>query len=268
MQAADANEPAAIQVATRGLLIYHSAFGDLERAVESARYLIETAKAGPPASAMGAYRDASRAFWTAGLVTDALEALETAYSYATRIGLRRSSFQIAASLASFLIDTDRGLDRAKPWLLRTEEAVAELPDFRLSNEYITLRIQRALSEGNLDEARQYCAAFYTRPLNSTIGKRWMNRLALRTRQLSGDSPLWDISLDALVTAATNLPRQEIADTEIAIVVRALVARGLGSEAETILDDYVGRARLAKNPLDLALVREMRAVRKAPHGPRS
>lgn len=248
-----------IDVATRFLLIYHCAFGDLEQAAVNARRLVDIANRRSAAWAVRANLDASRAFWAAGHADDAISALEAGYSNSIRVGLRWSSFKAAASLASFLIDIDQSNTRAKPWLTRAEEISAESVEFRQSGEYITVRIQHALCEGNVEEVSRYSATTKGVAIGTRIGQRWIQGLSLRARQLSGDSALSDVALEPLVAAATRLPRQEISDTEMAIVVRALVARDQAPTAKQVLDDYVNRSRLSKSPLDITLVTEAHAI---------
>jgi len=252
-----------VDVVTRFLLIYHCAFGDLEEAALNARQLVDIAKQRSAAWAARANLDASRAFWAAGHTDNAISALEAGYSNSVRVGLRWSSFKAAASLASFLIDIDQTDTRAKPWMTRAEEISAESGEFRQSGEYITVRIQKALCDGNVEQASRYCATTQGVAIGTRIGQRWLQGLSLRARQLSGDSLLSDIALEPLVAAATRLPRQEISDTEIAIVVRALVARGQTPIAKQVFDDYINRSRLSRSPLDITLVTEANAISQSP-----
>jgi hypothetical protein len=156
-------------------------------------------------------------------------------------------------LANFHLDLDKGVsDRARLWFQRAEDAASDAPNLRFSFEYSNVRSQFALCEGNIDEARQYYYAKHPQMSKSRIGQRWINRLALRARQISGEVALSDIALDPMIVAATTLPRQEIADTEITIAVEALIARGFRDKANAVLKDYLDHTRLTRNPLDFGL----------------
>jgi hypothetical protein len=246
-------------IAVEFLLIYHYAFGGLDEAAEFGRRLLRLTHLRAPMRKARDQLNASRALWAAGYLPEALSSLENAYSIAQQFGLKRLAFHCATRLANFQLDLDRVVSaKALLWLERAEDAASEAPNLRSTFEYSNVRSQFALCEGSFDEARRYYGN-HPAMSRSAIGQRWNQRIQLRARQVSGDTRLSDVSLDPIITAATTLPRQEVADTEMAIVVEALLARRSRLQAKAVLTDYLTRTRLTRNPLDFALADTARRV---------
>jgi hypothetical protein len=237
-------------------LIYHCMVGDLDEAATNAFRLRALAEHRSPAAAARMHLNASRALWIAGLLNEALDCCEAAHTLATKHGLARLAVQSAVRRATYLVDLAGPTPEVWSQFCSFDEAIGELIDENIQSETLTVHTLLALADGKVEQA----AACFQKLANATgaspIQRRWIEMLRLRLRQVEGDQKLLDLDLAPLISSATRLPRQEIADIEMSIVIEALLARGQVADARQLGADYVERRRLSRSPLDFSLNQTM------------
>ncbi len=106
------------------LLIYHCAFGSLDRARDIAEKLMVLASEVVDTVAADIYRKCGVAFWRLGLPDSAIDALVRSYHSAKRVGLIKMQLDTATILASIYCDRDDA-DLMAPWMDIADALVSE-----------------------------------------------------------------------------------------------------------------------------------------------
>src|ERR1051325_1808389 len=159
----------------------------------------------------------------AGLVDEAIAASTRAYESGIAAGAIRSSQIAATQIASHYFDL--GLSPlANSWLQRAASCGS---DYLTSSGYSSLRIQLSLTDGDIGQAQEWYNTAVRAEAASPGGTIYkeLALLRLRLQQLLGDPTLPEIDVDSLYTAATTLPRIELMDSEVAVVLQTLRCRG-------------------------------------------
>jgi tetratricopeptide (TPR) repeat protein/DNA-binding SARP family transcriptional activator len=225
------------------LMVRNAALGNPDALAPYARRIQQIAHTVPTALAVGAVLNAGHAFWRAGLLHDAIPALEYAYELAGRSGLVRRQLAASAQLAVILLDA-RDLEGAQIWRKRSHDIHDANSGQLFEFEFVALQLEFALTEGAVMRAKDLLArADQRRVFSSAIRRRWRRYLAARIGQLSNAPPLAPEELDGFLSDSSDvLSTSGIREAEALIVCVELVRRGRISEARERLRSFLSWRR--------------------------
>jgi len=243
------------------LLIYHSRFGDVSESVRIAHRLLELARTKPVTDAADLQRKAGVALLAAGAVQEAVDAIEAAFNSARASGLVRLQANMAALLASLMIEIDRPEDRLE-WLGKLDELADHLDSFRSSLTFVTTMADIGSTLGDARLTREWVDyGKHVMPKGAgPRATRWLRALDTRAQQLEGvlDDP------DRVVCAMTshhlpNAETGEISDLEVSVALESLRVAGRSQQARELLARYVAHYRRTPGPFTANLRRAVRSI---------
>jgi DNA-binding SARP family transcriptional activator len=235
-------------------VIYHAVFGDRETAIELADCLIAVASKLQLSQALVAsYLIASLAIRIVDTRNVDSVLLEPLYHRSCSASMFGAAIRIAGRLGSMLHE-DGDLKGARMWCERTAELLATSGTQRVPTDYLTLRVDLALADGNLELAREIidCAPIQF-PMHAS--PKWSNAyLAYRTRveRFETTAPLSTDRLQALLAwhhFAKHLGRH---DDHMEVLWTALTRSDRGDEASALLWSYLTEFRRERGPCIFAL----------------
>jgi DNA-binding SARP family transcriptional activator len=251
------NNPSTTNAISLGLQvrsIYHAVFGDRRVAIELADLLLAVADTQELSHSLVA------AFLTATLAIRVVDdrrvdiaCLPKLYERCVSAGMLGAAIRIAGRLGS-MFHEDGDLSEAKQWCARTMELVARTAAQRVSTDYLTLRIDLALAEGDFVLARQLIAEAPTQfPMyGSPKWKNAYNAYRIRVEQFEGRCATSRERLQELLDwhqVAKCFGRH---DDHMEVLWSALNEAGRSAEASSMLREYVTRSRREVRPCIYAL----------------
>lgn len=238
------------------LLIYHTGFGDLDKAAVCANRILKQADALQASAAASHKANAGLSLWRAGEWTRAMDALESSYLDAERAGTPALRLITATYLAANYHDLLRDADR-DAWWLRAEQ-IAEA--YGVSHpDHDAARIEMALARSDLEEAQRLLATAETKhaALRGSEIHRWISACGLRLRQLSTHALLSNAVLERLAVLRRDGRRHcNSGDLEMEVLLADLLERGQRNAAQVTIERYIRTDRRSRSPLRRGL-RELR-----------
>ena len=241
------NNTIALGLQTR--TIYHAIFGDRRTAIELADLLL----------AIGETQELSHSLITSYLtatlairVVDSRELdislLPALYDRCIAAGMLGAAIRIAGRLGSMQHE-DGNLVEARNWCNRTTELVSRTSAQRVSTDYLTLRIDLALADGQLALARQLIAEAPAHfPMYGS--PKWRNAyIVYRTRveQYESCKPIAAERLKELVHWHESAKRFGRHDDHMEVLWSALTHAGQREQASATLREYVMHSRRESRP---------------------
>lgn len=248
----DTSPFAALLYQTR--IIYHSVYGDRRAAEEQADLLLAIAdKQELSPSNVSSHLTASLALRIVTNRQTDVSHLSALFDRCLAASMLGAAIRISGRLGS-LLHEDGDLEQASFWCKRTTELIAKTGQHRVTTDYLTLRVDLALAEGDLSLARQFINVAPSQfPMYAT--PKWHNAYlayCARVDQYEGRDPFPAERLDALLRwheAAKHLSRH---DDHMEVLWTALRDVGRAREASILLHEYLHVSRREVRPCIYAL----------------
>jgi hypothetical protein len=229
--------------------IYHAVFGDRRAAIELADLLLAVAERQELSHSL------ETAYLTATLASRVLDdrkadvaLLPGLFDRCVSAGMLGAAIRIAGRLGS-MHHEDGDLDEARRWCDRTTELVGRTAATRVSTDYLTLRIDLALADGELALARQLVAEAPEQfPMYGS--PKWSNAYnAYRTRveQYEGRTTIDPERLQVLIDWHHTAKRFGRHDDHMEVLWFALRDANRTEEASATLREYVLCSRRELRP---------------------
>jgi DNA-binding SARP family transcriptional activator len=235
-------------------VIYHAVFGDHATASGLADSLIAVAsKLALSQAQVASYLTAALALRLVDTRSCDLALLEPLYHRSLDASMFGAAIRIAGRLGSMLHE-DGDLEGAQIWCARTTQLLATSGAQRAPTDYLTLGVDLALADGNVQLARELIGRA-PRQFPMIASPKWSNAyLVYRTRvhQFETTRPLAADHLQALLTwhdAAKHLGRH---DDHVEVLWTALTRAGRTEEASSLLWSYLTESRRERRPCIFAL----------------
>jgi hypothetical protein len=224
----------------RAETVYHTSFGDLDKAVIAATRLVQTERAlATSGSLLQSLRWQSKPLKLTNNVLGAMAAIEESFQLAARLELRHEMWNAALYAVDVSIDTE-DLTMAVKWARIAEDigrGLSASSSMGSNSTYLNARI--AEMRGDLDDARALLAT-----------ARATDRSILRTR---GEEPLLAFDIHLRMATQNAVPRNltdrlrklhlktagcGVRDFETGVLVTALARGGDVEDARSLYDRYV------------------------------
>lgn len=229
--------------------IYHAVFGDKRAAVELSDLLLAVADSQELChSLVTSYLTATLAIRVVGDSKADILLLPRLYERCVAASMLGAAIRIAGRLGS-MHHEDGELDEARMWCARTSELVARTGATRVSTDYLTLRIDLALADGNLEMARQLIAQapeqfpMYGSPKWSNA----YNAYKIRVEQYEGRTCLDPERLQMLIDWHRTAKCFGRHDDHMEVLWTALRGSARPEEASEALREYVLHSRRELRP---------------------
>ena len=224
--------------------IYHATFGDRRTAIELAELLHAVAsKQELTPARVFSHLTACLALRISDSRPTEVAFLTYLYERSVAASMIGAAIRVAARLGSMLHE-DGDLGGARLWCARTTDLIERFGILRLTTDYVTLCVDIALADGELELARRRITSAPSQcPMYSS--PKWNNALHVyrtRVEQHEGNSHLTPERLSSLIEwhrTAGHLGRN---DDHMEVLWRALTAAGRSTEDSETLRKYLARVR--------------------------
>lgn len=230
-------------------LIYHTIFGDRDRALQLADELEQHIKH----TELSWYNLISRrncafARQLAGFSPSDYDSLERGYAQALDASMNLAAFGFAAYLASMLID-DEDLSGAQGWMKVCEDLAKSFGDSDLPSDYLGAQIDLSLLQGNAKKAHRYLRIVQDH-WSRFRPRRMQNEsriYRLRVQQHCAPAATTDAELADLIAYHEIGKRLTRHDDHMEVLWTALNAAGESQRASTLLSEYLLQHRRERRP---------------------
>jgi DNA-binding SARP family transcriptional activator len=230
-------------------LIYHTIFGDRDRALQLADELEQHIKH----TELSWYNLISRrncafARQLAGFGPSDYDSLERGYAGALDASMTLAAFGFAAYLASMLID-DGDLTSAQRWLIHCEELATSFSESDLPSDYLGAQIDLSLLLGNAKKAQRYLR-IVEKYWSRFRPRRMQNEsriYRLRVQQHCAPTAVNDADVTDLLAYHEIGKRLTRHDDHMEVLWTALNAVGESERASALLSEYLLQHRRERRP---------------------
>jgi len=229
------------------LLIYHSAFGELNQVRRLVSQLLALAEGAVSSAACDIYRKCGVGLWRVGETREAIRVLTLCYTTAKRDGLTKVQHDSARMIAGLLHDIDSA--HVEEWQRLADATLAEHSQLATRPSTILALLDIACGDGDLNEARKWLEAAHRLAEGSRLKRihRWIKAGELRVRQLQGDLPTVAEALAIAAAHRANGESTDVGDFEIATILYVLAGHNEYQLAEHVLGEYVSAHRRGFGP---------------------
>lgn len=261
--AEDASDPAIAHVAFNNIadipttdpeyrslyLPYHALFGDMTSALDECRQILHDCRDWQ-LQPRGLHRMAVSCLFVMGLFEEMLAPLELLLLNSSRRRSTTAVFSILAHLANASIATGM-VEEARRWHAEAKEVFAAEPKPAGQLTHLGTAIELAYLDQDptaLSEALRQSAREYGGTLTSARPAWVQSCYYLELHRLQGNWDLLSTAVEEAREQYRRLPALLYADTQVALISRALNALSRPHEARDLFSDYTAHRRRALGPL--------------------
>jgi DNA-binding SARP family transcriptional activator len=237
---------------TRATLIFHTAFGDLEKAVTAANELVDAERsAGFSAALLRSLRWSSVPLKFVGDNDGAMAALEEAHAHAERLRLAQELWHIAEYVTDLAFEQNN-VDLAREWTLKCAAITAQQSPTSMQQLVTAHALARvAVMQGDFVDAQLHfreCMRVLPKPVIKTRSYETLLATGVLIGVHVGLTSLGRRQLSKLRRSHLQTREWGFRDYEAGALVTALRATGQDSDARQLRDQYVGQFRRSRLPL--------------------
>jgi DNA-binding SARP family transcriptional activator len=241
---------------TRATLIFHTAFGDLEKAVAAANELVHAERsAGFSAALLRSLRWSSVPLKFAGDNAGAMAALLEAYEHAERLRLDQELWHIAEYMTDLAFEQNN-IELAREWVSKCAAISAQHSSGSMQQLVTTHALARvAVMEADFFGAQQHfreCIRVLPKPVTKTRSYETLLATGVLIGVHVGLTRIERSQIRKLRRCHLQTREWGFRDYEAGALITALRATGQGSDARQLRDEYVSQFRRSRLPLPLAL----------------
>jgi DNA-binding SARP family transcriptional activator len=227
-------------------LVYETAFGSLDTALEAAHGLLELTAAWEPAHRLGKWFNIGQVFLLSGRVAESVRLHTDIYDIGMDTGLRRSPLSSALVLASIARDTGK-IDDYDSWATRARALIADAPELG-GAELLVFEAEDSLFRGNEGDAIARAQELHGIGVASHEPGlvECGSALMIAAKHMGGHRA--PAELDALSLDITRLRGIRADDVLVQITGEELILSDRRGEAAALVSKYLEHVRKVRSPL--------------------